>query len=369
MSVYPGSLDSFSTKVDKVDRYMAAHMNDVQAAIVAAETELGTNPAGSAADLKTRLAVRIADDGKIKQPQQLVTVGKTNADYTTIQAAIDAISDAADNKRYTVLLFPGIYAEQVTLKDHVDLVGISPYTCRIEYNAYGAVQLLTGTSHIHNLGIYGLIGEEAHAVYIGGGHLYVDNCILTSNGCSANGVSNEAGNATIRNTLIGFAIEGGTMIFQASAGFTHVYNTAFVGDRHGTVGMRVSDGTLLALSCTLYASTGLYADGGSAEIYNSNLQATGAYAIYLAYSTTVKLQNCTLTAAGDNPAIYYYNNSPVLHVYHCKLLKSGSATEVISIRTGAVTGYFAACCMNAPIGAGITNGIATPYNVIDSDVS
>jgi len=66
MSVYPGNLDTFTTKVAKVDLYRADHMNDVQHAIVAVETELGTDPAGTLADLKTRLAVALNDDGTSK---------------------------------------------------------------------------------------------------------------------------------------------------------------------------------------------------------------------------------------------------------------------------------------------------------------
>lgn len=40
-SVYPGSLDSFTAKTDGVDYNLAAHINDLQDAVVAIETELG----------------------------------------------------------------------------------------------------------------------------------------------------------------------------------------------------------------------------------------------------------------------------------------------------------------------------------------
>ncbi|MCK4624313.1 MAG: hypothetical protein KAV00_03310 [Phycisphaerae bacterium] len=66
MSAYPGSLDSFTTKQDGVDLYLAAHMNAVQSSIVAEQSALGTNPQGSATDLKTRLAVGLNDDGTRK---------------------------------------------------------------------------------------------------------------------------------------------------------------------------------------------------------------------------------------------------------------------------------------------------------------
>lgn len=60
---YPASLDSFTTNTDSVDDVLAADMNAVQAGIVAIETELGTDPAGSLTDVKTRLAVSLSAAG------------------------------------------------------------------------------------------------------------------------------------------------------------------------------------------------------------------------------------------------------------------------------------------------------------------
>lgn len=63
---YPGTLDNFTPKVDNVDSIMAADINELQTAIEAIETELGTDPAGSAADLKTRLAKALSDAGDLE---------------------------------------------------------------------------------------------------------------------------------------------------------------------------------------------------------------------------------------------------------------------------------------------------------------
>ena len=43
---FPSSLDSFTTKVDGVDRVMASHVNNLQDAVVALETQLGAPPLG-----------------------------------------------------------------------------------------------------------------------------------------------------------------------------------------------------------------------------------------------------------------------------------------------------------------------------------
>lgn len=43
-TAYPAALDSYTTKIDGVDTVQAAHINNMQDAIVAIETELGINP-------------------------------------------------------------------------------------------------------------------------------------------------------------------------------------------------------------------------------------------------------------------------------------------------------------------------------------
>lgn len=63
MSLYPGALDSFSTKVDGVDPILANDVNSLQAAVVAVETTLGTTPAGSYTSVATALAARLETAG------------------------------------------------------------------------------------------------------------------------------------------------------------------------------------------------------------------------------------------------------------------------------------------------------------------
>ena len=55
-SSYPAGLDSFTTKVNGVDVPDASHVNDLQDAVEAIETELGVNPAGIEATVSARIA-------------------------------------------------------------------------------------------------------------------------------------------------------------------------------------------------------------------------------------------------------------------------------------------------------------------------
>jgi len=69
--------------------------------------------------------VAISNDvvGTLK-PLQTVTVAKGGADYTTIQDAIDSIADASITKKYAILVYPGVYNENVVGKNYVSLKGM-----------------------------------------------------------------------------------------------------------------------------------------------------------------------------------------------------------------------------------------------------
>ena len=66
MASYPAAVKTFSAIVNGVTKLVAALFNSPNDEITAIETELGTDPAGSVADVKTRLAVSLNDNGTLK---------------------------------------------------------------------------------------------------------------------------------------------------------------------------------------------------------------------------------------------------------------------------------------------------------------
>lgn len=100
---YPGSLPSFTTLVDLFDDHLAAHQNDRAAEIVAIATELGTDVAGTATDLKTRLARTLSGSGNLDfATSSELTIASGAATPTQNWHTVDTEGDAASDNLDTL---------------------------------------------------------------------------------------------------------------------------------------------------------------------------------------------------------------------------------------------------------------------------
>jgi hypothetical protein len=100
---YPSTIDTFTTKVDGVDKYLAAHMNAVQTAITAIETELGADVAGSVADLLTRLSMSIAPTGLLNlKASTVLTIAAGSITPTQNWHTVDTEGAAASDNLDTI---------------------------------------------------------------------------------------------------------------------------------------------------------------------------------------------------------------------------------------------------------------------------
>lgn len=100
---YPGTLDSFTANTDDVDDVLAADMNAVQDAIVAIQTELGTDPAGSLTDLKTRLIKSISAAGLLNfAASTVLTISSGSITATGNWHRVDTESAAATDDLDTI---------------------------------------------------------------------------------------------------------------------------------------------------------------------------------------------------------------------------------------------------------------------------
>lgn len=100
---YPATLDSFSVKTDSVDDVLADDVNALQVAVVAIETELGTDPAGSLTDLATRLAVALSAAGLLNfKASAALTIASGAITATQNWHRVDTESSAATDNLDTI---------------------------------------------------------------------------------------------------------------------------------------------------------------------------------------------------------------------------------------------------------------------------
>jgi hypothetical protein len=123
---YPSAISSFTTKIDDVHDVMAADVNNLQTDVVNIETELGTDPAGTVTDVKTRLARSLDGVGNVNfTPATLLTIAggvvapTQNFHAITTQASattddLDTITDVADG--FVLLLHINADNRQVRIR-------------------------------------------------------------------------------------------------------------------------------------------------------------------------------------------------------------------------------------------------------------
>jgi hypothetical protein len=97
---------------------------------------------------------------------QVVVVAKSGGDFTTIQAAINSITDAAATKRYLVWVMPGNYAEQVTMQSWVDVRGASKRTVQIEYSSSSGALILADWVQVEDI-LFELTSTEGDWAIVG----------------------------------------------------------------------------------------------------------------------------------------------------------------------------------------------------------
>lgn len=95
---YPGSLDTRTILTDGPagDEIVANHPNGLSAAVLALETEMGVDPAGTLPDLVTRLAVHQNTDGTLKSTVVAAGTGAT-VDYSAGVFTVGSTPDGPGN--------------------------------------------------------------------------------------------------------------------------------------------------------------------------------------------------------------------------------------------------------------------------------
>ena len=108
----------FENVANELGIKMSWFNNSVDARITVAEPDLNVNSSKYWDDAETWANLTNLN------PSQTRIVCKVGCNYSTIQGAIDSITDATASKRYVVQIYPGQYAETIVGINYTDLMGV-----------------------------------------------------------------------------------------------------------------------------------------------------------------------------------------------------------------------------------------------------
>jgi hypothetical protein len=113
---------------------------------------IATNGAG--ADVVIDIAGYFKPPSGTVQPSNILWVALSGGNYTSVQAAINAAAGIASaTNPYLVKIAPGVYTEQVTLKDFVDVQGSGQNVTVIQYSASSPTVVAGAGSELRDITI------------------------------------------------------------------------------------------------------------------------------------------------------------------------------------------------------------------------
>lgn len=311
-------------------------------------------------------------DKIMQDPAQIVTVAKSGAMYTTIQAAINAITDASSTKQYVVEVAPGVYTENVTSKDYVFIQNGLSGAVKIagKFTATG----LSGVSGIRGLTIeFTGSADDQKAVEISGGTFYfndMDVYLVGSADYILTGVKATSGTA--------FTVFNSTVWDRRSGNVTKtVYAWDFNGS--GTFGIFNASaslrcaysgggGTSVLFKCS---STGSFTMSGGAAIWASSAAFSNTVMGFFTDTAsaspriTTGLQvRITGTSGGVGTAFYCSGSGVDFQHVNSAVFISGTTTANMTDTAATCTQKIFQLSTNKELtkaGAGVA--IVTPYNL------
>jgi hypothetical protein len=206
---------------------------------------------------------------------QRVVVAQSGGDYTSISAALAAISPSASSP-YVIDVMPGTYTENITMKSYVHLRGAGRDVTTLTGSSSSpiiSIDSLTNVA-ISGLTVSGGTGTEGIAV-TGGATAYIFNNTIRDHG--VNGIINDNSDVKIlNNIIIGNGLDGGGS--WPSGIYTYVSRSIITGNvihsnSYGIVDLGISGGA------------------GSTSVLRGNLIYANTVGAYILESDTYVVQN------------------------------------------------------------------------------
>lgn len=286
----------------------------------------------------------------------VVRVGISGGEFTSIQAALDSITDASYYNAYVVLVGPGTYYESITLKDYVTVRGFGRGSTILDVSGSGAVTAVTGSAQakISDLTIVAS-SSDGDAVGLASPFAIARNVeifVSSSATGSSTGVR-VTGSATVQLVDCDVQANGGSV------------NSGLYVDTPAQV--TIDGGTLIGFgggtpTSTDYGIRRAYVSGtGTLSVTGTEVSGEGGSVGYGLRSEkgSLSLDRCSVFAGGSSQATAFYNDeNSVYSMSNSSFSTAGSAPAAsqVALQQAAGTASVARSTIFAPNAAAVSAG-------------
>jgi len=261
----------------------------------------------------------LCDSNSLANYAQTLIVAKSGGNYTSIQDAIDSITDANSSKRYAVKVMPGDYAEAVTMENYVDIIGSGRTNSRITGTSGTVLTFPSTKATVMDMGIYVNYGElDANSVAItsAGGDSVMLRCDITvaksAGDFTMKALSVTGGAFRMSECFFAYSITGATTdtaLNQAAVSQTGALTTFILANNEIIVTSNEINDQIIGFE-TLTGSAGTYLLENNIVTITTTGASDGATGFYLygtATGATIARNRLVITGGGN--AWGYYIDS------------------------------------------------------------
>ena len=161
--------------------------------------------------------------GLISPYENFITVAKDGGDFQSIRDALDSVQDANATNLFCIFVYPGVYDEQVVMKEYVSLVGLDRDVCVIQSDDYLSLVTMARYSNLNEISVINQSSGPSQAVLVPDGvdNWFIDTCRLSVDGSDA------------VNALTALQIAGGSISFRVLDSHITAENSSFAGLCYG----------------------------------------------------------------------------------------------------------------------------------------
>lgn len=300
--------------------------------------------------------------------QNWVVVAQSGGDFTSIQTAINSISDASASNHYVVKVMPGIYTENVAMKPYVDIEGSGEMATVIQFtgreSSTSGVLVGANNTELRFLTVENTGGSlYAIGIYSAGATMTLTHVTALAHGSSVSviAIAAESDSNLVLKEVEAHA-EGsgspdvvGIAVKNSSVQLTNVFGSGKGGDY--CTGLWTSFATVTAadlraegLNCS--NAIGIFTYGSSTELSDVRAAAKGSTnstGIHIAISTAFHLVNGHVSAAGGTGNAHgVWNQTSSSVIDNCTISASGASSNY-GVSTYATSGSYTMQIHNSQI--------------------